>query len=193
MEEFFLTLVIILAILIPIAFCLWLVYILYSIPKKRGQKKTGIILSSIVGLFFLLFAVNIFFEDELFSKNDALDLLKEQNVVLNDNFEILKNESMSAIGDYYHTFSLKISEKDKMRIIDEIKESKNFNLDKETPSYFDNRKDYYNGPKRIKNYETEKQFIRELFEPQGEGYAPTWRKIEIDKNENKLIFEDIDE
>jgi hypothetical protein len=193
MEELFLTSIIILAILIPIAFCLWLVYISYSIPTKSGQKKTGIILSSIVSLVFLFFAVNIFFEDELFSKNNARDLLNEQNVVLNDNFEILKNESMSAIGDYYHTFSLKISEKDKMRIIDEIKQSKNFNLDKETQSYSDNRKDYYNGPKRIKNYETENHFIRELFEPQGENYAPTWRKIEIDKNENKLIFEDIDE
>ena len=104
-----------------------------------------------------------------------------------------ENKSMSAIGDYYHTFTLSISQQDKTRIISEIKTSKNFNLDKETRNYFDNRDDYYNGPKRIKNYETEHQFIRELFEPRGKGYAPTWRKIEIDKKENKLIFEDIDE
>jgi hypothetical protein len=63
---------------------------------------------------------------------------------------------MSSIGDYYHTFTLKISEKDEARIITEIKKTRNFNIDKQTESYFDNREDYYNGPKRIKNYETEK-------------------------------------
>ncbi|MBW4362459.1 hypothetical protein [Flavobacterium taihuense] len=57
--------------------------------------------------------------------------------------EILENKSMSSIGDYYHTFTLKISEKDKTRIINEIKSSKNFNLDKETQSYFGNLEDYY--------------------------------------------------
>ena len=100
---------------------------------------------------------------------------------------------MSSIGDYYHTFTLKISKKDKARIINEIKTSKNFNLDKNTKPYFDNAEDYYKGPKRIKNYETENQFVRELFQPQGEGFAPTWNKIAIDKKENSIIFEDIDE
>ena len=89
--------------------------------------------------------------------------------------------------------TLKISEKDKARIINEIKNSENFNLVQETEAYFDNRNDYYEGPKRIKNYETEIQFVRELFEPNGKGYAPTCRKIEIDKKENLLIFEDIEE
>jgi hypothetical protein len=35
--------------------------------------------------------------------------------------------------------------------------------------------------------------VRELFEPQGGGYAPTFRKIKIDKENNILVFEDIDE
>ncbi|MGM8363584.1 hypothetical protein ACSV4D_16845 [Flavobacterium sp. ARAG 55.4] len=193
MDSIFLTIILILVVLIPSAFCIWLMYILYSIPAKSGQKKLGIFLSSIVGLFFIYITVNMIFEDELFSKKDSENLLAEQNIVLNNDFELLENKSMSAIGDYYHTFTLKITAEDKTRIINEIKNSENFNLDPKSENYFDNREDYYNGPKRIKNYETEKQFVRELFEPQGKGYAPTWRKIKVDKNENILEFVDTNE
>ena len=170
-----------------------IIWLSFWLPKKLGYPKFGKYLSIIIGVIISLFVLSEIFEDELFSKKNATELLAEQNIRLNDEFELIENKSMSAIGDYYHTFTLKISEKEKARIIDEIKKSKNFNLGNETESYFDNREDYYKGPKRIKNYGTEKQFIRELFEPHGEGYAPTWRKIEIDKKENLLIFEDIDE
>lgn len=180
-------------IIIGLLLIVGLIYLFYWIPKKMDYPKVGKYLSILVGLFFLVITFLSVFEDQLFSKNDAETLLVQQGIKLTDKFEIIENKSMSAIGDYYHTFTLNISQQDKTRIISEIKKSKNFNLDKETRSYFDNREDYYNGPKRIKNYETEDQFIRELFEPQGTGYAPTWRKIEIDKKENKLTFEDIDE
>lgn len=170
-----------------------LIWLSFWVPKKLGYPKFGKYFSITIGVLISLFILSEIYEDELFSKNNATELLAEQNIKINDAFELIENKSMSSIGDYYHTFTLKISEKDKARIITEIKKTRNFNIDKQTESYFDNREDYYNGPKRIKNYETEKQFIRELFAPQGEGYAPTWRKIEIDKNENLLIFEDIDD
>ena len=170
-----------------------LIWLSFWLPKKLGYPKFGKYFSMTIGVLISLFILSEIYEDELFSKNNATELLAEQNIKLNDEFELIENKSMSSIGNYYHTFTLKISEKDKARIINEIKKTRNFNIDKQTKSYFDNRADYYNGPKRIKNHETEKQFIRELFEPQGEGYAPTWRKIEIDKNENLLIFEDIDD
>ncbi|WP_157209297.1 hypothetical protein [Mariniflexile maritimum] len=181
------------ALLLVLTIIIGLIWLSFWLPKKLGYPKFGKYLSIIVGLIIGLFILSEIYEDELFSKNNASELLAEQNIKLNDDFEIIENKSMSSIGDYYHTFKLKISEKDKARIIDEIKKTENFNLDKQTESYFDNQQDYYNGPKRIKNYETESQFIREFFEPQGKGYAPTWRKIEIDKKENLLTFEDIDE
>ena len=181
------------ALLLVLIVIIGLIWLSFWLPKKLGYPKFGKYLSIIVGLIIGLFILSEIYEDELFSKNNASELLAEQNIKLNDDFEIIENKSMSSIGDYYHTFKLKISEKDKARIIDEIKKTENFNLDKQTESYFDNQQDYYNGPKRIKNYETESQFIREFFEPQGKGYAPTWRKIEIDKKENLLTFEDIDE
>ena len=187
MEIYIICFLIILAIIIGV------IWLSFWLPKKLGYPKFGKYFSIIVGVLIGLYVLSGIFEDQLFSKTNSTEFLTEQNIKLNDDFEIMENKSMSSIGDYYHTFTLKISKKDKVRIINEIKKSKNFNIDKETATYFDNRKDYYEGPKRVKNYETEKQFVRELFEPNGKGYAPTWRKIEIDKKENLLIFEDIDE
>ncbi len=172
-----------------------IIYLFYWIPKKLGYPKAGRVLATILTLSLGTAIVLAVFEDELFTKSDAEELLAEQNVKLKDNFEIIENKSMSAIGEYYHTFTLRVSEKDKIGIMREIKRSSNFAVlnEAESTRYSDNTKDYYTGPKRIKNYETETQFVRELFEPKGKGYAPTYRKIKIDKTEKKLIFEDIDE
>ena len=133
------------------------------------------------------------FEDELFTKNDAKELIQEQEILLTEMFELENNESMWAIGDCYHTFTLKISEKDKAKAIEKIKSSTDFKKVGETVSdlYFENS-DRYNGPKRSQNYETQESFVTEYLEPNGEGYAPTYRRIKIYKEENKLVFEDID-
>lgn len=186
MEILILTGIIIIVIIIGIIWlCFW-------IPKNLGYPKFGKYLSIIIGILITTFILTQIFEDELFSKNDAEDLLKEQNIVLIDEFELIENKSMSGIGDYYHTFTLKITSQDKNKIINEIKKSENYNTDLKMEKYFENPEDYYNGPKRILNYETKNQFVRELFQPNGDNYAPTWRKIEIDKYGDLLIFEDID-
>ena len=137
----------------------------------------------------------IIFEDQLFTKNRANKLVEEQGIELIDEFELVHNESMTAIGDYYHTFTLEISEKDKQRAISEIKNSDNFQLDNHSIDYKPYlSKNRYFGPKVIQNYETEYAFVREYFEPSGQkGYAPTFRRISISKSKNELTFEDIDE
>lgn len=133
------------------------------------------------------------FEDDLFTKNDAKELIQEQQIILNDNFSLKHNESIWAIGDYYHTFTLEISKTDKANAIIEIKQSENFKLVDEPISdlYFDSE-DRHNGSSRTQNYENEKSFVREYFKPNGYGYAPTYRRITIDKNKNEIVFEDID-
>jgi len=178
-------------ILIPLL--IGIVFLVYWIPKIFGYPKAGRYSAIIVTLTIIIITCIIIFEDQLFSKTDAQKLLTEQGLQIKDDFIIEKNESMSSSGDYYHTFTLNITSKDRERIIGEIKGSSNFNKEKVVEQYSDNRIDDHTGPKRIKNYETEDQYIREFFEPQGEGYAPTWRKIRIEKKDNKLIFEDIDE
>lgn len=169
------------------------IFLAYWIPKKMGYSKVGKYISIILTLLIVIMTTLTIFDDKLFSKSDAEELLMEQGIQLHDSFKIDENISMSGIGDYYHMFTLIITPNDKKQIINEIKSSLNFNKDKPVETYSDNRTDYYTGPKRIKNYETETEYVRELFEPEGEGYAPTWRKIKIGKKSNKLTFEDIDE
>jgi hypothetical protein len=169
------------------------IFLIYAIARKVGYPKVGIALACFMGMLFLYVAITDLYRDELFSKADAKELLAEQHIQLLDNFELVHNESVSGIGDYYHTFSLRISRKDKERIIKSIKSSRNFNIDKPILPYSLYTDEYYKGAKQARNYETESQFIRELFEPHGEGWQPTFRRIGINKSDNSLIFEDIDD
>ena len=180
--------------LVVIALLFGLTYLFYLVPKKIGYPKVGKYLSILVGLFFAWLTIITIFEDQLFSKNDARELLTEQDINLEDKFEIVENESMSAIGDYYHTFTLDISEKDKQIIINQIKNSPNFKgLTDTKEDLLRSTEDRYEGNKLTQNYESDNQYVREYYQPNGQGYAPTYRKIEIDKGQNRLTFEDINE
>lgn len=172
-----------------------IIFLFYWIPKRLGNPKAGRVMAIVISLSLSIAVLSDVFKDELFSKTNAQELLLLQGVKLTENFEIIENKSMSGVGDYYHTFTLRVSEKDKKIIIGQIKSSSNFTFLNEVQSTgnTNDTKDYYAGPRRIKNYETETQFVIELFEPQGKGFAPTYRKIAIDKTDNKLIFEDIDD
>jgi hypothetical protein len=188
MDVFFLIGLLLIAFIgLPIGFT----YLFYLIPKKLGHQKVGKILSSMFGLFVVtIFLLNIF-EDDLFTKNDAKELLEEQNISLADKFDIESNVSHSAIGDYYHRFSLEISEEDKQKTIKEIQESENFKkLGLVVDDLLSGNINRYHGQKISQNYETENSYIREYFKPNN-GYAPTFRRISVDKMSNKLTFEDI--
>lgn len=173
---------------------LGLVYLFFFLPKKLGYPKVGKYLSIVIGLFVVSLVLLTIFEDQLFTKNDAKTLVEEQGIFLSDSFEIESNKSMSAIGDYYHTFTLAISEQDKATATEKIKSSANFKSpDVAVVDLLYEATDHYNGPIVTQNYETEESYVREYFKPNGEGYAPTFRRISIMKKENKLVFEDIDD
>jgi hypothetical protein len=181
-------------ILVFVGVPLGVIYLGYLLPKKLGYPRIGKYLSIVIGLFVVSIVLITVFQDQLFTKNNAKTLVEGQGILLSDSFEIEHNKSMSAIGDYYHTFTLAISAQDKARAIDRIKSSANF----KSPAIavvdlLSEAKDRYNGPTVTQNYETEKSYVREYFKPNGEGYAPTFRRISIDKKEDKLVFEDIDD
>ncbi|WP_131725308.1 hypothetical protein [Chryseobacterium sp. Leaf180] len=180
--------------LVVITLLTGLTYLIYLVPKKLGYPKVGKYLAILVGLFFVWLTIITIFEDQLFSKKDARELLIEQDINLADKFEILENESMSAIGDYYHTFTLDISEKDRQIIINQIKNSPDFKgfRDKKE-DLFRSADDRYEGNKLTKNYESDRLYVREYYQPNGQGYAPTYRKIEVDKKQSRLTFEEINE
>lgn len=168
----------------------------YFVPKKLGFPKTAKVLTILFSLMMLIIVVFIVFQDQLFTKNNAKDLVEEQNFKLTDEFVLLKNESKFIIGNYYHTFTLKISDRDKQDAITKIESSANFKSDNESVEIllYQKVKDKYYGNKIIQNYETETSYVREYFEPSGrQGFAFTFRRISISKTKNELTFEDIAE
>ena len=192
MDEFIL---IGLFILVFVGLPLGLGCLFYFVPKKLGYPKTGKYLTLTFGLLVLTLVLWTVFEDQLFTKGNAKELVEEQQILLDDKFELKENKSMSAIGDYYHTFTLEISERDKQNAILKIKSSDNFKADNTSIDqllYLSDQR--YFGPKVTQNYETENAYVREYFQPSGqEGYAPTFRRLSISKTNNELTFEDIDE
>ncbi len=180
---FFIGILILIFIGIPIGIGL----LLYFVPKRLGFPKTSKYLTISYGILVLTIAFFIIFEDQLFSKNDAKELLIEQGIELSDDFKILHNETVSALADSYHTFTLEISEQDKRHAISEIQNSDNFDQDNRSiiEMVFQRENRYFGSVVKLK-YQTENDFIREYFKPSGkEGYAPTFRRISI------LKFEDI--
>lgn len=163
---------------------------------KPGYLKTAKYLSILFGSVILVVAVFLIFEDQLFTANEARKLVEEQNIRLRDKYVLLDNQSSSTMGgDYFHTFTLKISENDKQGAIREISGAKDFTTDVKSINrtlYLSGNR--YFGPTIIQNYETPDAYVREYFKPSGtRGYAPTFRRISISKSENKLTFEDINE
>lgn len=170
--------------------------LLYFIPKKYGYPKLGKYLTITFGAILLILVLYIRYEDHFFTKNMAKELVDEQDIFLADEFELERNESLGTIGEFYHTFTLKISENDKQNAILKIRSADNFNESNESIDtlMFQSAPKRYFGEKVVQNYVTEKAFVREYFEPSGrENYAPTFRRISINKTGNELVFEDIDE
>jgi hypothetical protein len=180
-------------LLIFLVFMIGILFFIYWIPKKLGHPKVGKYLS--IGLAVLLVMIITYgiFQDAFFTKNQAEKLLAEQDIILEDDFKVLNNKTSFAIGDYYHRFRLEISDDDKNRIIEEIKNSEGFkNMNDEKEDFYSKSLQYH-GPKISQNYEDNEKFVREFLKSNGEGYAQTYRIIQLEKNDNKLVFEEIDE
>jgi hypothetical protein len=168
--------------------------LLYFIPKKLGFQKTAKYLTIVYGAIVLSCVCYIAFEDQFFTKQEARMLVEEQGFKLADEFDLVKNESMSGIGDYYHTFTLRLSERDRQDAILRITSAENFALSGATVKDPRPGLNRYFGPTVSQNYQNHESYVREYFKPSGrKGYAPTFRRISVSKTANKLIFEDIDE
>jgi hypothetical protein len=160
------------------------------IPRKYGRKKLARILPRILVIGYLLSILSIVFEDLIFFKYNVNNLLENHKIELLDDYQIISNRN-SGIRDYTHEFKLLISEKDKIRIINQIKSSKNFISNYKNDFYLPNTIGRYSETKVFANYENERSFIRESFETYKKGYKPCYEIVTIFKDENKLIFEQI--
>lgn len=115
----------------------------------------------------------------VFSKANARELLLPNNIELKDDFEIVEHKTTWAIGDFYQRFELKISNNDKLRLAKEFKEkSDSINiLIEKYPTLFKEYRENSEGffKENAKNSEIEEDYIF------------------ISKNENKLIYELVQE
>lgn len=90
-------------------------YLIFIVLKKLGKPKIGKIIGIVISTFFTFFTIYVVFEDYFFFKSSAHYELNQIDLVLNDDFEIIKNES-GRFSDFYHIFELKISEQDVNRL-----------------------------------------------------------------------------
>lgn len=97
-----------LLLLVFVGLPLGLGLLFYFIPVKLGFPNTAKYLTIVYSFIVIASGLFLVFEDLFFSKNDAKKLIEEQGILLTDQFDLVKNESMSGIGDYYHTFTLRI-------------------------------------------------------------------------------------
>lgn len=93
-------------------------YFTYYVIKKIGKPRIGKILGIGIFVLFISFATYVIFEDYFFFKSSARKELKKMDLILNDDFEILKNES-GGFTDYYHIFELKLSQNDIKRLTED--------------------------------------------------------------------------
>lgn len=159
---------------------------LYLIPTIFGYPRVGKILGGIVGAFIIGITFFLVFDDQLFSKRDALKMLKSQDIVLNDDFKIKHNRSEANIGDHSQTFTLQISASDKERLVHELMSAKDFNQNSLLPS---DHNDQNHISKRIEIHDTETHYIIEICERPEGGLPSTYTTIKINKKNNLLIFD----
>jgi hypothetical protein len=109
----------------PFLFSFQIIFLSYWIFNYYGKNKIGKIISGILTFSMILLTLSPWINDWMFNSKDAQRLLAIQKLYLKENFEIIDNES-GGFTDYAQTFTLKISEQDRSRIADSIRNTKNF-------------------------------------------------------------------
>ena len=130
----------------------------YLIPKRLGHPKFGIITGFVISILILGFFLGTIIKDDFFNKDSAKKDLAKYNIELSNDFNILDNWSTIALSDYYHKFTLNLSEEDKENCINEIRRAKNFKKIGLHESYKPNLKS------QIINYETPSVLVRKNIE-----------------------------
>ncbi len=164
----------------PFLFSFQIIFLSYWIFNFYGKNKIGKIISGILIFLMIMLTLSPWINDWMFNSKDAKRLLAIQNLYLKEDFKIIKNES-GGFTDYAHTFKLKISEADKNRITDSIRNTTNFLglLDiQSTPMADPNTYEHL-------NYETENYINWEYYSEEtiDDGTYHFHFKLSKDKNE----------
>ncbi len=162
------------------------IFIWLLIRTIRKRSKIGIIVYGIilVALLSIFFTNNI--DEASYSKSDARKDLQLANLLLNDDFEIIKNEVVG-MPERFQKTKLKISERDKIRIINEIKNGKSFKKLNESRALYSQMWNEKSPRNKIvfTNYLYNNQYIRESYYREKE-YVPILMEISLTEKSNIL-------
>jgi hypothetical protein len=166
-----------------------IIFISYWAFRLRDKPKWGTISVVILTTTFLLIVMQPWISDWTFSKKDARELLLYHGLELKDEIKILENES-GGLRDFYHSFTLKISDADYERIVKRIKASKNyvglFTDLTQTPTA-----DYKTYD--TLDYETDYHFNREYFSKQQMDDGTYHFRFQLSKTDKELNYIGSDE
>ena len=163
-----------------------IIFICLLISTINRRSKKGILIYSIIliGLLSIFFTNNI--DEFLYSKSDAKKDLKLANLFLNDDFKIIKNEVVG-MPERFQMTEIEISERDKIRIINEIKNGKSFKKAKNTRVLYSQiwNKNCYKNKVIFTNYIINERYIRESYYKEKE-YVPILMEISLTEKSNIL-------
>ena len=168
----------------PFILAFQITFLSYWIFRVFKKSKSGIYISSFLGIGFILLFMSPWISDWIFSKNDTRNLFAKHNIELKDDFKILKNSS-GGFMDYYHILEIELSNRDYNRLKTEIIESRNYlgNLENDW---------YSKRPELVKldtmNYETKYNYIRDFSKKQKFEDGTFHFIFELSKSENKLRY-----
>lgn len=157
--------------------------------KRKHKTKIGLLISLpiFIIIIYCLFINN--FDELLISKSDVRSDLKNANIILNEDFEILEN-SVVGFPERFQKTKLRISENDFARIISEIKNASDFK--KSNESWLLHQASINNeSPKNkvvIANYTLNGQFMREGYFRNG-NYVPIYVIASFHSISNSKIIE----
>ncbi|WP_152270725.1 hypothetical protein [Agriterribacter humi] len=169
------------------------IFISYWTLINLGFKKAGKVIAVTLTILASIPILAFVLEDYLFFKSDAKSLLKDNEIVLVDKFSIKANE-VSGMRDMYHKFELQITENDKNRLVNQLRQSGYFTTDTTIQEYnLQNELERGLSKRVFKDYERIDFIRRESYEKLKQGYKPDFDIITISKNDNKLTFERVND
>ena len=174
----------------PLILGIQIIFIFYWAFRLYGRKKIGTISALIISGFFLLIIMQPWISDWTFNKRDAQKILTYHGFNLNDNFKIIRNES-GGFRDYYHSFTIEISDSDYQTIAKTIRNSNNYqglitDLTKQLPMAGYRTFDTV-------NYETNYHIEREYFSQQKMDDGTFHFHFQLSKTKDELSYIGSDE
>lgn len=133
------------SIILLIAFGIGILIV--RIINKIESRKVKLCVGICIALICLYITTEVFFGEVFFTKSNAVEILKEHSIVLNDDFQIENKNIITGIRDYALQFDIRISKLDKERIIKQWANSPN-KIHGSVPEMFDIRT---NAPKSVNN------------------------------------------